>query len=74
MGRPVPELEKVLSGAEQINAIALSIGLNGLQTDGIDRENDKRTSTYKGYFLVKSSQLVTHVFSSLGVAAMPTQL
>ena len=49
-----------------IYAIAFSAGLNGLQVDQVDRENNKRTSTYT-QFLANSSLPVTQAFSSLGV-------
>ena len=51
-----------------IYAIVFSAGLNGLQVDQVDRENDKRTSTYRRVVPSNWSQPVTHVFSTPGVA------
>ena len=51
-----------------ICAIAFSAGLNGLQVDQVDRENDKRISTYTQLVPSNSSLPVMHTFSCPGVA------
>ena len=52
-----------------IYAIMFFAGLNSVQGDQVNRENDKQTSTYiQLHILANLSQLVMHVFSSLGVA------
>ena len=53
-----------------IYAIAFSAGLNGLQVDEVDRENDKRTSTP----LAACTTCVQYPRCGVTIRATPTQL
>ena len=52
IGPPLPPLCR-RHYTSYIYAIAFSARLNGLQVDQVDRENDKRTSTYTQLVLSK---------------------